>query len=216
LVAETYTDKISFALLFPFQQRPELVWVYHSSDIFIATLAMSNYLVQQGNSQADIFNFVRDNVYIPLNLSAGALTTLRTGNNPIGVPFGGYGLFLTQDDIAKISLLLSVQNGDIHGSQVLEPELLAASLQRDANDRGLNTTGVPAFKYRNGFWAKEWIPAENRQYTCTFWTPFMSGYGGISVVMMPNQSIYYYFSDHDEYSWYDAVNESNKLSPMCP
>jgi hypothetical protein len=34
--------------------------------------------------------------------------------------------------------------------------------------------------------------------------------------MMPNGSTYYYFSDNDEFSWYDAVEEANKLKPMCP
>jgi hypothetical protein len=177
---------------------------------------MNNFLVELEGNGIDIFNFVRDEVYIPQHLSTGALTTLRTDNNPDGVPFGGFGLFLTQDDIAKIALLLKNQNGSIDGTQILEPNLLAASLQQNPDDRGLNTTGVPTFKYRNGFWAKEWTPSENRKFTCIFWTPFMSGYGGISVVMMPNGSTYYYFSDNNEFDWYNAVNESNKLSSMCP
>ena len=214
--AETYTDKIRYAFLFPGQKAPGQVWVYHTSDIFIVTRAMNNYLVQKEGNGADIFNFVRDEIYVPLHLSTGALTSLRTDNSPSGAPFGGYGLFWTQDDIAKVSLLLNDQNGSMDGTQILEPGLLAASLQRNPNDRGLNTTGVPVFKYRNGFWAKEWTPSENRRYSCTFWTPFMSGYGGITVVLMPNGSIYYYFSDNNEFSWYDAVNESNKIKPMCP
>jgi hypothetical protein len=216
LDAESYSERISYAFLFPFQQAPGQRWIYHTSDFFIATRAMNNYLVEQKGSGMDIFNYVRDEVYIPLHLSAGALTTLRTDNNPEGVPFGGYGLFLTQDDIAKISMLLNNQNGSIDGSQALEVDLLAASLQQNPNDRGLNTTSVPTFKYRNGFWAKEWTPSENRRFTCSFWTPFMSGYGGITVVMMPNGSTYYYFSDNNEFNWYNSVNESSKLSPMCP
>ena len=216
LDAESYADKIENAFLFPFQQAPGQKWIYHTSDFFIATRAMNNFLVEQEGSGSDIFNVVRDEVYIPQYLSTGALTTLRTDNNPDGVPFGGYGLFLTQDDIAKISLLLNNQNGSIDGTQILEPNLLAASLQQNPDDRGLNTTGVPTFKYRNGFWAKEWTPSENRKFTCIFWTPFMSGYGGISVVLMPNGSTYYYFSDNNEFDWYNAVNESNKLSSMCP
>jgi len=107
-------------------------------------------------------------------------------------------------------------NGSIDGTPVMEPGLLAASLQRDPNDRGLNTTGLPVFKYRNGFWAREWTKSENRRYTCSFWTPFMSGYGGITVVLIPNGSVYYYFSDNNEFTWYDAVNESNKLISLCP
>jgi hypothetical protein len=214
--SESYTDKIRFAFRFPAQKAPGQVWIYHTSDTFILTRAMNNYLVQKEGSGADIFNFVRDEVYIPLHLSAGALTTVRTDNSPTGAPFGGYGLFWTQDDIAKIALFLNAGNGTLDGSQLLEPSMLAASLQRNPDDRGVNTTGLPIFNYNNGFWAREWTPAEARQYKCSFWTPFMSGYGGITVVLIPNGSVYYYFSDNNEFSWYDAVNESNKLSPMCP
>ena len=214
--AETYADKINAAFRFPNQKAPGKLWIYHTSDIFILTRAMNNYLIQQEGDGADIFNMVRDEVYVPLHLSAGALTTVRTDNSPSGAPFGGYGLFWTQDDIAKIALFLNDQNGTLDGSQILEPSMLAATLQRNPDDRGLNTSGIPIFKYNNGFWAREWIPSEARQYKCSFWTPFMSGYGGITVVLMPNGSIYYYFSDNNEFSWYDAVNESNKISPMCP
>ena len=192
------------------------MWNYHSSDTFILTQAMNNYLVQQEGSQADIFNLVRDEIYIPLHLSAGVLTSLRTDNSPAGAPFGGYGLFWTQDDIAKVALFMNVEEGRINAEQVLDPDMLAAAMQRNPQDRGLNTSSVPVFKYNFGLWAKQWTSSEFRQYSCNFWTMFMSGYGGITVVLMPNGSIYYYFSDNNEFSWYNAVNESNKLRPMCP
>jgi CubicO group peptidase (beta-lactamase class C family) len=174
---------------------------------------MNNFLIQQEGRTADIFNMVRDEVYIPLGLSAGALTTLRTDNSPSGTPFGGYGLFWTHDDIAKIALFINNQNGNLDGYQLLEPTLLSMTLQRNSEIRGLNTTGYPVFKYKDGFWAKEWT---GRQYSCSFWTPFMSGFGGITVVLMPNGAIYYYFSDGNEFSWYEAVDEANKIKPMCP
>jgi CubicO group peptidase (beta-lactamase class C family) len=214
--SETYEDKIAAAFHFPNQKPAGQVWNYHTSDTFILTRAMHNYLVQQEGSQADIFNMVRDEVYMPLQLSTGALTTLRTDNSPVGAPFGGYGLFWTTDDIAKLALFLNVGGGSIGGEQILNPDMLAAAMQRNPEDRGLNTSGVPVFKYNRGFWAKQWTSSEFRQYSCSFWTPFMSGYGGITVVLIPNGSIYYYFSDNNEFSWYDAVNESNKISPICP
>jgi hypothetical protein len=214
--AETYDDKINAAFRFPNQTPPGQVWNYHTSDSFILTRAMNNYLVQKEGSQADIFNLMRDEVYIPLKLSAGALTSLRTDNSPSGFPFGGYGLFWTQDDIAKLALFMNVQQGSLIDGNILEPDMLAAAMQRNPQDRGLNTSGVPVFKYNYGFWAKQWTSSEFRQYSCSFWTPFMSGFGGITVVLIPNGSIYYYFSDNHEFSWYDAVNESNKLNPICP
>jgi hypothetical protein len=213
--AETYASRISAAFNLPHQAPPGKVWVYHTSDSFILTRAMNNYLVGQQGSDADIFNMVRDEIYRPLLLSAGALTTVRTDNSLTGAPLGGYGLFWTQDDIAKVGLLLNNQTGKIQDVQVLDPAMLADAMQRNPQARGLDTSGSPVFKYRSGLWAKQWDSSDSPEYSCTFWTPFMSGYGGITVVLMPNDSIYYYFSDNDEYAWYDAVNQSDKLAPMC-
>jgi len=186
------------------------------SDTFILARAMNNYLQSQEGGGADIFNMVRDEVYTPIKLSAGTLTTLHTDNATTGKPFGGYGLYWTQDDIAKVAILLNNQNGIVNGAQILNASMLNDSLQKNPADRGIDTTGTVAFKYNNGFWAKNMTPAEFPQYSCSFWIPFISGYGGIPVAMSPNGATYYYFSDNEEYSWYDAVNETNKLSPMCP
>ncbi|MEP7133390.1 MAG: hypothetical protein ABI904_00515 [Chloroflexota bacterium] len=215
-LAEPYTDKITAAFNFPNKKAPNQLWVYHSSDTFILARAMNNYLQAQAGSTADIFNLVRDEVYAPIKLSAGTMTTIRTDNATTGKPFGGYGLFWTQDDIAKVAMLLNNQNGMAGGSQILQPSMLNDSMQKNTSDRGLNTTGTTVFKYNNGFWAKNMTPTEFPQYTCSFWVPFMSGYGGITVAMAPNGVTYYYFSDNEEYSWYNAINETNKLSPMCP
>ena len=212
-IAEPYSTKITAAFNFPNKAAPGTLWNYHTSDTFILTSAMNNYLQSQEGSGADIFNMVRDEVYAPINLSAGTMTSLRTDNSSTGAPFGGYGLFWTQDDIAKVAKLLNSDNGMANGVQLLQTDMLADSMQKDATDRGLDTTGRPVFKYNNGFWAKEFTSTDG--YTCSFYTPFMSGYGGITVVMMPNGATYYYFSDNEEYSWNSSVNEANKLVPHC-
>jgi hypothetical protein len=212
-LAEPYMDKINAAFNFPNKKEPGTTWVYHSSDTFIVTRAMNNYLQTQEGSGADIFNMVKNEVFSPINLSAG-VSTIRTDNASFGAPFGGYGLFWTQDDIAKVVKFLNNDNGYANGSQILHPGMLQDSMQKNPNDRGMTASGTTAFKYNNGFWAKDFKPADG--YSCTFWTPFMSGYGGITVVMMPNGVTYYYFSDNDEFSWYNAVHEANKLSPHCP
>jgi hypothetical protein len=214
-LAEPYTDKITAAFNFLYKAAPGTYWVYHSSDTFIVTRAMNNYLQSQEGPGADIFNMVRDEVYAPINLSAG-VSTIRTDNDYTGKPFGGYGLFWTQDDIAKVAKLLNNDNGTAGGTQILQASMLADSMQADPTDRGLDTTGNPVFKYNNAFWAKEMTPQEFPQYSCTFWVPFMSGYGGITVAMMPNGATYYYFSDNEEFAWYSAVHEANKLIPHCP
>jgi hypothetical protein len=42
----------------------------------------------------------------------------------------------------------------------------------------------------------------------------MSGFGGITVALMPNGSSYYVFSDNNEFAWRDVVTESDKLDSM--
>lgn len=217
---ESYASKMNAALSYSYQKAPGTQWVYHTSDTFLVTRAMNNYLVQQQGAGADIFNMLQDEVFTPLHLSAGALTTLRSDNSASGAPLGGYGLFWTQDDIAKVAMLLNNQNGMIGGSQVLNAQMLADSMQKNPSDRGIvttaSTTGTPSyFYYNNAFWAKQFTSADSSKYTCSFWVPYMSGHGGISVIMMPNGVTYYYFSDNDEFYWFDAVGEANKLKPMC-
>ena len=70
------------------------------------------------------------------------------------------------------------------------------------------------FHYNNGFWAQDFSSADNPSYTSPFSVPFMSGYGGITVALMPNGSSYYVFSDNNEFAWRSVIVESNKLAPM--
>jgi hypothetical protein len=112
-----------------------------------------------------------------------------------------------------VAKLLNNDSGRIAGQPVLQPALLAKAMQRDPTDRGLDTTGTVPFKYNNEFWARQFGPAQG--FPCSFWVPFMSGYGGITVAMMPNGATYYYFSDSETFTWQAAVTEAAKLSPQC-
>lgn len=69
--------------------------------------------------------------------------------------------------------------------------------------------------YHNAFWAKHITPAEFPQHACDFWIPYMSGYGGITILLLPNGAVYYVFSDANEFNWYNAVHEINKLKSFC-
>lgn len=213
--AESYADKMQEALLFPHQAAPGSIWVYHTSDTFLATRAMDNVLKNKAGANAEIFAMLRDEVFRPAGVGPDSLTTLRTGNSPNGAAFGGYGLFWTQDNIAKLAKFLTVDNGAVGRSQVLSPGLLNATMQRDPADRGMITTGAKPFRYNNGFWARDFSSADDPVYTTPFSVPFMSGFGGISVVLMPNGSSYYVFSDNNNYEWGDVVLQSNKLTPMA-
>ena len=183
--AESYAEKIALAFDWENQSPAGTIWVYHTSDIFLATQAMQGYLQTQEGEDADIFDFLVEEVYRPIGIGEGAYTTLRTSENHWqGRPIGGYGLFWIPDDIAKISVFLNVNGGAVNGEQILSPTLLAKAMQRDPSDRGLKT-GRFDFRYNNAFWGHEFTRSDG--YDCDFWVPFMSGYGGITIAMMPNE-----------------------------
>jgi hypothetical protein len=224
LTAEPYSTKIADAFTpFPHKAVPGTTWVYQTHATFILTQAMNSYLQQHQGSGADIFNAIRDAVFKPLNMSQGSWSMLRTDNSTSGRPFGGYGLFLVQDDIAKLGRFLNNSGGVINHTQVLDPTRLQESLFRTANPSTLSVSvpdkGTPVmpktFRYHNFFWAKYMTTTEFPQYRCNFWVSFMSGYGGNSVLLLPNGATYYIFSDGNEFIWYTAVNEINKIAPFC-
>jgi hypothetical protein len=166
---------------------------------------------------------MRDMVFKPIHLSQGGLTTLRTDNSNTGKPFGGRGLFFIQDKVAKIGRLLNNSGGMIDGKQVLEPTRVKESLFRTADP---SSVGLPVpwsenpsvqntYRYHNYFWARHITPAEFPQYRCDFWVTHMSGYGGNSVLLLPNGATFYIFSDGDEWEWFRALNEINKIVPFC-
>ena len=208
-LAETLAEKSAGAFDWMRKADPGNNWVYRSSDTFIATRAMSEYLQTLAGPGTDIFDFLVDEVWRPLDIGPGAHTSLRTSdNNWQGETFGGYGLWLIADDLAKLTRLLNVDGGQIDAVQVLNPASLDAAMQRDPSDRGMLTTAGVPFHYNNGFWALEFTQAQG--YPCDFWVPFMSGYGGITVAMMPSGATFWVVSDNDEYDWQDVVDEAQR------
>jgi len=211
--AQPYAARMAAAFDWAHAADPGTRWVYRTSDTFILTRAMHNYLQAQEGPQADIFQFVVDEVYRPLHLGPGAYTTMRTADNDWrGQAEGGYGLWWIPDDIAKIGTLLTRDNGQIDGEQVLHPDLLAAAMQRDPDDRGENIEGQR--KYNNAFWANHYTKASG--FDCDFWVTQMLGVSGNVVALLPNETVYYYFSDNREFTWDAALREADKISPLCP
>jgi CubicO group peptidase (beta-lactamase class C family) len=210
--AQPYAERIKAAFSAPHQADPGTRWVYRTSDTFILTRALQNYLQIQQGSGADIYQFVVDEIYRPLGLGPGAFTTMRTAdNNWQGQAEGGYGLWWIPDDIAKIGTFLIRGHGKINGVQILHPDLLAASLQQNPDDRGVQIDSRRM--YNNAFWATHYTKSNG--FDCDFWIPQMLGVSGNVVALFPNSITYYYFSDNQEFTWDAALRESDKIIPLC-
>jgi len=214
--SELHADKIRTACsLFPRNSKPGSQFVYHTSDTYIAGTLINAFLREQAGSVGDPLDIHRDvlveEIMKPLGLSPVTWKTRRTYDDE-AQPFAGFGLIFHSDDVVRFALFLMNSKGHIDGRQVIDRAELDAALQRNPADPGLNTSSE-LFRYNNGFWAHD-----VKEYTgCSdpAWIPFMSGYGGISVVLLPNNSIYYVFSDGGHFEWAGAAVESNKIRKFC-
>lgn len=216
--AETYKGKLAAAFKFRSQVPPATKHIYHTTDTFIVTAAMQKYLEGQGQEQAkpmDIWQLVVDDILVPLRVQSGAWTSLRTYDTIPNMAYGGYGLFFVQDDVAKITNF--IQNGGaINGQQIVSFEALQGAMQKLDNDRGLsaNNPNLP-LRYNYAFWAQEYAGSTFGCAAPTARIPYLSGYGGIRMVLMPNGLTFYYFSDNGEFEMDAELQESRKVGSFC-
>ncbi len=215
-VVENQNRRLRGALAYTAREPPGRRWVYHTTDTYLLTYAMTEYLGRlvgaTKKEPADLLAFVADEVYRPLGLSAGALQAVRTENRAGGRPFGGYGMFWTPDDILKIANLLNKDRGRIGDRQLLHPDLLAAAMQEDPDDRGLDAVHqAKPNKYNNSVWSRKIQVPDGGAGTKEIWVRQMLGYGGIGVLMLPNGAVFYYFGDDDDHEWLRSAREAYKL-----
>jgi len=209
----SHEDKIRRACaIYPKRTDPGKEWVYHTTDHYILGTAMQDLLRREAGEGADIYaDLLVEPIWKRIGLSPVTFKTRRTRDD-VGQPFVGWGLTFLADDIAKLASFIAIDDGMVNGEALVDRALLAASLQERHDDRGLPAPNED-FLYNNGFWA--WDAAEALGCNAPVWTPFMSGYGGIAVVLMPNDLIFYYVSDNAEFSWARAVRAANEQKAMC-
>jgi hypothetical protein len=208
-----HAQKIRFACSeYPRRATPGTRWVYHSSDTYVLGTALNALLRKERGPGADFYrDLLSEPLWRPLGLSPPLMVTRRTYDRA-AQPFTGFGLTLHRDDIVKLAAFLRTDEGRMGGKPMLDPALLAAAMQTVPDDRGLQASSAE-LRYQHGFWAYNLA----RLLGCRgeVWAPFMSGFGGVQVVMLPNGTTYYYVSDGNEFHWVAAAAESNRIPSFC-
>jgi hypothetical protein len=209
---DSHASKIGYSCTqYSRQATPGSQWVYHTSDTYIAGTMMNALLKNSEGSSKDLFaDLLVGELWQQLNVSPTGRYTRRTYDST-AQPFTGWGLIWLRDDVAKIGKFLAIDDGATGGSGLLDAAQLNAAMQRTAADRG--TTPLTDYRYNNGFWAHN--ARTGLGCASDTWIPFMSGYGGITVLLLPNDTVYYYFSDNDTYLWMEAAGEAAKIRPIC-
>jgi hypothetical protein len=191
---------------------PGTKWVYHTTDTYILGSALSAYVRERMGKAADFYDVVLSRaLWQPLELSP-LMRSIRRTRDGRQQPFTGWGLVFHRDDIARIGQFLTRDRGRLNGADFFDAGAFEAAMQRSPADTGLPATDA-SFRYNKGFWAHD----ISSYIGCakSVWVPYMAGYGGINVLLFPNDTVYYYFSDGGTFRWREAAIESNRIRNMC-
>jgi len=209
----THGEKTEMACgLFERRSSPGQQWSYHTTDTYLLGVAMQAFLEERTGVQADVYrDLVRDPLWHRLGLSETLDETRRTTGEPRQA-FTGWGLFMQRGDLARLLQFLGPDYGSVDGVNLIDPEQLDGAVGRDTSDRGLPAPQAP-FAYNDGFWS--WDIREFGGCNAATPIPFMSGYGGIAAVLIPNGTAYYYVSDGYQFSWARAALATEAIAPFC-
>lgn len=215
---DTHAQRLAFACeAYPRREAPGARWVYHTSDTYLLGTVLQEALRRlPGRAGDDLFDdVVWAGVLGPAGLSPTARATRRS-HDDARQPAFGYGLTLLGDDIAKLARFLGDQRGRVDGQALLDPTMFEAAMQRDPQRRGLQAATLERYRYRHGFWARNLQP----ELGCAqeAWVPFLSGFGGITVAMLPNGVAWYNVADDGLLASIDfaaPATEAAKLGSIC-
>lgn len=214
-IPSTYRGKVRHACAYDRRTAPGALWVYHTSDTFLLGAGLNRIRRQHTGGAGDYYDMLAAELWRPLRLSPTAWTTARTLDQE-AVPLTGYGLTLHHDDLVKLGEFLNKDNASIAGVPMLDAALYNEAMQRTSR-HGLDT-GKVGLRYLHGLWA--WNAGHSQagaQPLCPAerWIPYMSGYGGIGLMLLPNNMIYYFVSDRFEYGFQRTLSELNKIRSLC-
>jgi len=212
-LGEDHATKIDFACNeYPRKSGPGEHWSYQTWATYLAGTAINNRLKSLVGNDADFYDdLLVDELWRPMGLSPLAMQTRRT-NDVIAQPFTGFGLTLLRDDVAKLAVFIGESDGRLNEQEILDRDLFDAIKQRIPGDPGMQAE-MEQIRYNNGF--RSFDVADLLGCEKPTWLVTMSGFGGINIVLMPNNTAYYYFSDGNVHRYLRAVRESHKIRPMC-
>jgi hypothetical protein len=208
---ERHAAKLDFGCnAYPRRQPSGQRWVYHTSDTYVLGTAMTNVLRVRQGAGADVFDDIIQPLWAPLELSRATERTRRT-YDAVAQPFTGFGLTFLPDDLARLAVAMA--SGEWGAS--LDPQMLQAALQRGrgAEQPPQGLAAADGLFYSHGFFAEDLQALVDCD--APTWMPFMSGYGGIRVALLPRGNIYYYVSDGGVFDWAAPLRALHGVSPLC-
>ncbi len=202
-----HDEKVNFSCNnYPKRKKPGTIFVYQTSNTYLIGTSLNNLLFDK--EENDFFSDLLVPIFDRHNFSE-KIKYIRRTDDVRQQPYTGWGMFLHREDLVNLNLLLQSPNRNEYFSN----EFIDEGLQK-TDDKGLLAIKEADIFYNNGFWAARF---DKNIFGCKedLMIPFMSGFGGITVVFLPNSMLYYYFSDNFTFSWYSAVHAAHKIKSLC-
>jgi hypothetical protein len=184
---------------------------YINPHAFVLSAAMDAYLKSQEGPDMHLWDFLTQEVFEPIGVYHLPMLHTLERDGSRGVPIMLLGAYPTVDDTAKISILL--QNGGYHeGQQILSSSKLLEALYRG------DVFGFPTgneFEYgKQSYHMSFWGHPYRDQNDAYFQIPYMQGFGGNSVVLLPNGITAFRYTDVKEYDVEPLIRVAETIRPF--
>ena len=192
---------------------PGEVLRYNSTHTFVLAAAMQGFLERKIGPNAHLWDMVVDEVFRPIGIMHAPMMHTAETDGRRGIPILAFGLYPTIDDIAKLATLF--QNGGRHeGRQILSASGVAEALYRTPVATSLPTGARNRFgsaQYHLSLWSLPYRTASG----CFFQIPYMAGYGGNFVLLLPNGISAFRFADGFNGDLEPMILAGEVLRPFC-
>ena len=187
------------------------VFRYRTVDTFVLAAAMDSLLKRHEGAQANLWDQLSEEVLRPIGIKVLPILHTVEPDGSRGVPILGAGLYVSIDDVAKITGLL--QRGGRHkGRQLLNPTLLDEALTQ-----GLNK-GKPTAWKEEGEELRYYLSLWNLSVElgdCVISAPHMVGYGGNLVQLLPHGVTSFYFEDGKSWQLTELARAAHRARWLC-
>ena len=209
VLARTAEESINnIARLGDYPEAPGEKFNYASTNLFVLSYALQNYVEEKEGPGVNYWDLVHDNVLVPIGAENFTLRHTLESDGSKGIPILAYGAFPTVDEAAKIALLIS-NEGEYQGQQILSREKIREALGR-TDWTGYNTDerGVT---YRHSFRST----SVRTSIFCKVNVSYMLGFGANYVMFLPEDVIVIRFMDEYDFEMDDLIRRVAKQVPLC-
>jgi hypothetical protein len=172
---------------------------------------MDSFLKRQAGPHANLWDMVVGEVFQPLGIFHAPMLHTQEAEGKRGIPHLLHGLYPTIDEVAKLTTLLQ-QGGQHQGQQLLHAAKLAEALYK-TTAMGLPSRQENHFgegRYHLSFWSVPYRTASG----CLFQIPYMMGFGGNLVMLLPNGISAFRFADGHHYDVDTMVLAGEAVRPF--